>query len=272
MPILSDLHVHSNFSGDSQATMESQIQRAIVSGLHTITFTEHNDFDYPYREKDKQDMFLLNADSYLYDLLRMRFEYLDIIRIFFGVELGLAPELAQKNRAFIQEHEYDFVIGSSHLCHGKDPYYADFYEGRSEQEAYREYFESIMENIEAFSDFDVYGHLDYVVRYGPNKNANYSYTQYADIIDAILKRLIDSGKGIEVNTGGYRSGLDSPNPTVDILKRYKELGGEIITVGSDAHEPKYIAYYFDKVCEMLKELGFKYYTVFQRRKPEFYDL
>lgn len=272
MPILADAHVHSHFSGDCQATMEAQIQKAISLGLNTITFTDHNDFDYPYRESDKQDMFLLNADSYLYELLKMRNQYEDQIKIFYGVELGLAPEILRKNLIFTRAHEYDFVIASSHLCHGKDPYYADFYEGRSEQEAYREYFESILENIKAFSNFDVYGHLDYVVRYGPNKNADYSYAKYADIIDAILEHLIENEKGIEVNTGGFRCGLDSPNPTVDIIRRYKELGGEIITVGSDAHDPKDLVSHFDVICDMLKELGFKYYTVFENRLPEYFRL
>ena len=87
-----------------------------------------------------------------------------------------------------------------------------FWENHSEEEGYREYFESILENIATFDGFDVYGHIDYVVRYGPNKNANYSYQKYADIIDEILKALIIKGKGIEINTGGFKYGLGHPNP------------------------------------------------------------
>lgn len=127
----------------------------------------------------------------------------------------------------------------------------------------------ILENIAAFDGFDVYGHIDYVVRYGPNKNANYSYQKYADIIDEILKALIIKGKGIEINTGGFKYGLGHPNPAEDIIKRYHELGGEIITIGADAHQPEHVAFDFEKVPSILKEAGFTHYTVFKNRKPEF---
>lgn len=153
--------------------------------------------------------------------------------------------------------------------HGVDPYYPAYWENHSEEEGYREYFESILENIAAFDGFDVYGHIDYVVRYGPNKNANYSYQKYADIIDEILKALIIKGKGIEINTGGFKYGLGHPNPAEDIIKRYHELGGEIITIGADAHQPEHVAFDFEKVPSILKEAGFTHYTVFKNRKPEF---
>lgn len=272
MPILADVHVHSNYSGDSDASIESQVQKAIACGMKYICITDHNDFDYPYQPQDKPDMFLLNADSYLYELLSVRKKYEDRIKVLFGVELGLEPGVLRKNLLFTKAHEYDFIIGSSHLCHGKDPYYAAFYEGRSEKEAYREYFESILENVKSFSNYDVYGHLDYVVRYGPNKNNDYSYGRHADIIDEILRQLIAHEKGIEVNTGGYRCHLGGPNPCADIIKRYHELGGEIITIGSDAHTPADLGSHFDTICDMLKELGFKYYCVFENRLPEYFRL
>ena len=152
------------------------------------------------------------------------------------------------------------------------PYYPEFFEGRSEDEAHQEYFESILECVKETPYFDVYGHLDYVVRYGPTKNQNYSYQKHADIIDRILRTIVESGKGIELNTSGFRSGLGQPNPCVDILKRYKELGGEIITVGSDAHKPEHVGADFDKACTILKDCGFQYYTIFEKRAPEFIRL
>jgi nicotinate phosphoribosyltransferase len=147
-----------------------------------------------------------------------------------------------------------------------------FYKGKTEHEAYTEYFESILDNLHSGADFDVYGHIDYVVRYGPDKNKYYSYEKYADIIDAILKEIISQGKGIELNTAGFKYGLDHPNPTEDVLKRYHELGGEIITVGADAHKPEHVAYDFDKVSNILKDAGFMYYTVFENRVPAFIKL
>jgi histidinol-phosphatase (PHP family) len=110
------------------------------------------------------------------------------------------------------------------------------------------------------------------VRYGPNKNQFYTYGKYADVIDEILRSLIEKGKGIELNTAGFKYGLGHPNPTEDILRRYRELGGEIITIGADGHKPEHVAYDFKKVPEILRAAGFSYYTVFKQRKAVFYPL
>ena len=188
------------------------------------------------------------------------------------MELGLQPEILRENAVFAKSYEFDFIIGSSHICHGKDPYYPAFFAGRSEEEAHREYFESILENIRKFSNFDVYGHLDYVVRYGPNMDKNYSSEKYKDIIDAILKLLLEKGKGIELNTGGIKKGMKDFHPCIDILRRYRELGGEIITIGSDSHDVSHIADSFDRAADVLKECGFRYYTIFEQRTPEYIKL
>ena len=267
MPILSDCHLHSHHSGDSKAPMEDMIRRGIELGMHTICFTEHNDFGYP-ATPDRPEDFLLNADSYLYELLNLREKYADQIKVLFGVELGLQPEVFRENAVFARSHEYDFIIGSSHICMGKDPYYPDFFEGRSDEAAYREYFQSELDNIRKFSNFDVYGHLDYVVRYGVSKDQDYSYDKYKDILDAILEELLEKEKGIELNTVGIKRGMKDFHPCADVLRRYRELGGEIITVGSDAHEPAHMGYAFSEAAEVLKECGFKYYTIFEKRTTE----
>lgn len=272
MPITADCHLHSSYSGDSDTPMEEMILKGIERGLTTMCFTEHNDFDYPYQPDEPQDYFLLTPDPYLYDLLGLREKYADKIKILFGVELGLQPQVMRQNAVLAKSYDFDFIIGSSHICNGNDPYYPAFFEGRSEEEAYREYFESILENIKKFSNFDVYGHLDYVVRYGPNKDTEYTYEKYKDIFDKILELLIDKGKGIEINTGGVKSGLKDLHPCMGILKRYRELGGEIITIGSDAHKPENIAEHFDRAEAVLKECGFQYYTVFEKRTAEFKKL
>lgn len=272
MPILSDCHLHSHHSGDSEASMEEMIVQAIKLGFHTMCFTEHNDFDFPASDEYPENPFLLNPDSYLYELLSLREKYAGQIKVLFGVELGLQPECFRQNAVFARSHEYDFIIGSSHICHGKDPYYPAFYEGRSDEEAYREYFESELENIKKFSNFDVYGHLDYVVRYGASKDQDYSYDKYKDILDKILEALLEKEKGLEINTGGLKSGLRDLHPCMDILKRYRALGGEIITVGSDAHSPSRIGDSFDRAAAVLQECGFKYYTIFDKRVPEFVKL
>ena len=271
MPITADYHLHSSFSGDSDTPMEEMILQGIQIGLTRMCFTEHHDLDYPPTELDPEGKFELNPDAYLYDLLRLKEKYAEQITLLFGVELGMQPHISKENAAFAKAHDYDFIIASSHICNGKDPYLSSFFEGRSQEEAYTEYFESILENLKFYSNFDVYGHLDYVVRYGPTKDEGYSYEAYCDIFDRILERLISMEKGIEINTSGLKS-LRDTNPCIGVIRRYRELGGEIITVGSDAHVPKQIAFCFDRAADILKDCGFKYYTTFEKRSPSFHKL
>ena len=272
MPITADYHLHSSFSGDSETPMENMILKGIAAGLTHMCFTEHNDFDYPATGTDPAGKFELNSDTYLYDFLKLKEKYAGQISLCFGLELGLQPHLSARNCAFAKEHDYDFIIASSHICNHKDPYYPSFYEGRPQYEAYMEYFESILTNLKCYSNFDVYGHLDYVVRYGPQKDEGYSYEIYRDIFDKILTELISMGKGIEINTAGLAKGMRSTNPCAGVLKRFRELGGEIITTGSDAHMPEQIAYAFDKAADLLKDCGFRYYTTFEKRSPSFHKL
>lgn len=266
--MLWDTHMHCAFSGDSDAEPELMVQSAIEKHLDGICFTDHFDYDYP----ENPEEFLLDFPAYRDAVTALARKYADTLPVLWGMELGLQPHLAQMHTDLLKKYPFDFVIGSSHAVHGMDPYYPAYYEGKTEREAYEEYFISILENIDAFSDFDVYGHIDYVVRYGPNKNLEYSYAKYVDVIDEILKKLISLGKGIEINTGGFRHGLGHPNPCEDILKRYHELGGEILTLGADAHKPEHVAFDFGKIPGILKDCGFSYYTVFKKRKPEFIPL
>ena len=272
MAILADYHLHSSFSGDSDAPMETMIRRGIELGLERMCFTEHMDPEFPVSDISPAGCYEVNTDSYLYDLLKYRAFYRDRIRILFGVELGLQPHLAPLQAAYAASRPFDFIIGSSHLCAGKDPYQPSFWEGRSEEEALREYFSSIIENLEHFSDFDIYGHLDYIVRYAPRKDRDYSYEKYADLFEKILDLLLENGIGLEVNTGSVGYGLKELHPCTALLQRYRKKGGEIVTVGSDAHRPEDLCRFFDRAQEVLKSCGFRYYTVFEKRTPHFVRL
>lgn len=276
MSITYDYHLHTAFSGDSNTPMEEMILKGIELGLTGMCFTEHNDFDYPVTEQCPAGTFEVNPDSYLYDLIKYKEKYADKINVLFGVEIGLQPHIAKKNAAFAKAHEYDFIIASSHMCNGQDPYYPEFFEGKTLEEAYREYYISILDNIKVFSNFDVYGHLDYIFRYGPGKEGNFSYGKYQDIIDKILDKLISDGKGIELNTkmlGDTEiTGTGETVPCIAILRRYKELGGEIITVGSDAHTPDKITANYDTAVSILSDCGFKYYTTFEKRSASFHKI
>lgn len=263
-----DVHMHCDFSGDSDTPAEEMIKSAIAKGLDGICFTDHEDIDYP----ETPNPFLLDFSAYHDAIADLKKRYKEKLTIFWGMEFGLQPHLTEELKHLVLKYPFDFVIGSSHIVHGRDPYYPSYFEGRSERDAYMEYFESALENIQAFDDYDVYGHIDYVVRYGPTRNENYSYNAYSDILDEILRALIAKGKGIEINTGGFKYGLGHPNPTEDVLKRYRSLGGEIITIGSDAHAPEHIAYDFDKATAILRACGFHYYTVFREREAFFSPL
>lgn len=266
--MLWDTHMHTHFSGDSDANAYEMAQAAITARMEGICFTDHLDIDYP----ENPGRFLIDFASYFRELLDVRAHFDPILPIYIGIELGLQPYLFNLLPGIVSQYPFDFIIGSSHIVHHEDPYYPYYYNGKTEDSAYQEYFESILENLDAFDCFDVYGHLDYVVRYGPNTNTFYSYEKFSEVLDEILLTLIQKGKGIEVNTAGYKYGLGHPNPTEKIIKRYHELGGEIITIGSDGHRPKDVAFAFEKVPSILKMAGFRYYTVFKKRKPEFIKL
>ncbi len=266
--ILADYHIHSYFSGDSEETFEEIVKASVLAGLKEICITDHQDFGF----MADGILFELEVDEYYQALCRVSEQYADTLTVKIGVETGLEPDKSQMLHQFANAHEFDFVIGSTHLVDGMDPYYPEFFQGKTDEQAFARYFESILESLDVCSDFDVYGHIDYIVRYSPNKARNYSYEKYHDMIDAILRKLIHMGKGIEVNTCGYRYGLGFPNPCKEIVRRYHELGGEIITVGSDAHVAQDIGYDFKKVEQLLSECGFDYYTVFSKRVPAFVKL
>lgn len=266
--IIADCHLHSEFSSDSSAPVTDMLEQAIQKGMQYFYLTDHHDIDFPPAAAGGLD-FQLDTPRYLDCLSSLKEQYQGQIEIRTGVELGLMSHISDKLKAYTSQFSFDFIIGSSHLVDGIDPYYPEYYKGRSQTEAYRAYFESIHENIQAFQDYDVYGHIDYVVRYGPTKNKDWRFSDYADLFDAILRDLIQAGKGIEINTAGLYKDLGYPHPHIDILTRYKELGGEIITIGSDAHSPEYFGYGFDQVEELLLSCGFRYYTLFHNRTPEF---
>jgi histidinol-phosphatase (PHP family) len=266
MLIRYDSHLHSDFSGDSDTPSEQMVERAIELGLSGICFTEHHDPDHPDYGID----FMLDHDAYFQKITQLRAQYEGRIQLRTGMEFGIMKHLPPVLDGLLSRYPFDFIIASLHFVDGKDPYYPDFFEGHTEHECYEHFFRAEYETLKCFppDSYDTLGHLDFVVRYGPNRNLNYSYEAYADSIDPILRLLIENGKCLEVNTGGLKYGLGEPNPCSGVLRRYRELGGELITLGSDAHEPKHLAYDFDVAADLLTSLGFRYYTVFEQRKAQ----
>lgn len=263
-----DVHMHCDFSHDSETSPEDMIRGAIDKGLEVICFTDHydkDDMEWGYEP-------IFDPEEYFKVLRPLSEKYSDQIDVRIGVELGLQPHLAQYFTEFVAKYPFDFVIASAHTVQSVDPATGKLFLDKSDEEVYRLTFREMIEDIREFRDFDVMGHLDYVVRYGKGREKDYSYAKFSDEIDELLRILIESGKGIELNMAGLKYGLPFAHPHPDILKRYREMGGEIITVGADGHKPEHIAYDFDRVSDILRACGFKYYTEFKGRKPVFWAL
>lgn len=272
------MHMHTSFSTDSEACPRDMAEEAIKKGLQTICFTDH--FDKDDLEWGEEGIF--DIDAYFVKMQELKNEYAGKLNIRIGIELGLRTYLKEYYDALTAKYPFDFVIGSVHNVPYKkdvegcdvytDPAAKKLFTDRTDKEAYRLMMETTLENVKKMDCFDSLGHLDYVVRYGKNREKEYSYAEFSDIIDEILKILIHKGKGLEVNSAGLKYGLPFAHPHPDVLKRYRELGGEIITIGADGHKPEHIAYDFAQVEEILRACGFKYYTEFSERKPVFKQL
>lgn len=260
-----DYHVHTNFSLDSDAPMEDMIRKAIELNLKEIMFTDHVDYDYP----DENTDFFIDYDQYLLTFNKIKNKYSNKIDIKLGVEMGLQPHIAKDINDLIAKYDFDFIIGSTHAADKLDLYNGDFFKNKTQKKAYRRYFENVLENVSTLEDFDVCGHLDFIIRYGDFKEKKLNYDDFSDIVDEILKTLIKKDKGLEINTSGIVYGFNQTHPQLPILKRYKELGGKILTIGSDAHSPDNICAYFDKAYAMAKQVGFNEITTFRNRKPTF---
>ncbi|MFD1606717.1 histidinol-phosphatase HisJ family protein [Oceanobacillus luteolus] len=257
-----DYHMHSNFSADCETPMEKTVERAIELGLKEICFTDHIDYDYP----DKDWIFEFDLKEYDKKIKEVQERYRNQIRIKKGVEIGLQPHILQRYEDMMEQEQFDFVICSLHATEKKDLHFGEFFEGKTVDEAYEIYYTELLTCVRDFKEFSVLGHLDLVKRYTKEKSKN----NFHHIIKEIFAEIIPAGKGIEVNTSGYRYGLESGMPSLDILKLYKDCGGEIITLGSDSHVVDTLAVEFPLAIAHLKEAGFKYICTFTDGKPEFH--
>ena len=260
---MADYHLHTNFSSDSVMSMEEAIIKAIKLGLKEIALTDHVDYDYP-----DDSINYINYDEYLLAFNKLKEKYEDKIKLILGVEIGLQPHVNEDNIEFLKKYPFDFVIASTHVINGMELYSQEYFKQKTKKEAYMIYFEEILWEVQNFKQYNVYGHFDYVMRYGYYEDSSLCYGEYREIIDEILKKIITNGSGLEINTSGFRYKRKEIYPQIDILKKYRELGGEIISVGSAAHTTDYITCSFDYVYEILKEVGFLYITLFEKGKPK----
>jgi len=259
-----DYHLHSAVSVDSVCAAKKMVRAAERTGLKEICFTDHYDFnDDPQKH---HDLFALEDYRAAYETLAS--EKTAIRR---GVEFGLTLWNPPRLKALLGEYPFDFVIGSVHFVGGFDPYYPEFWEQNAGQDSFEKYLLQTLECVKVHDDYDVLGHINYVCKsiYNPTRKP-LRYRDYRDLCDEIMKRLAEKGRGMEVNT----SGMDRVGeflPSGDYLKRFKELGGQIITVGSDAHDDTRIGQYIPQAMEMVKDI-FGYVCTFEKRKAVFHRL
>lgn len=260
--ILADYHLHTSFSEDSDTPCRQQAEAELAAGMTQICITDHDDPGYPDHEFD------LDLDLYYPSIQALSRQYRDRLRICTGIELGLRTDCADTIREHASRYPWDFIIGSTHVVDGIDPYYPAYWKDKSVKEAISRYYEVTLDNIRSFDCFDVYGHIDYIVRYIPKgRTDEYRCRDYTELLEEILIQLIRRGKGIECNTAGFKYGLNHPNPEEALLSRYFELGGTILTVGSDGHRPEHVAWDFNRLPRLLKACGACEYTVFEGRRP-----
>ena len=262
---LIDNHIHTNFSSDGKDSMEDTIKKAISIGVRYLTFTDH-------LEHDEDRGFCINYNDYVPVFNKFKEKYKKDIELLLGVEVGYRKHLKNEIEEIINSNPFDFVLCSTHTIDNVPVPSKAYFKGLSKEDAYYKYFNSILETNREFGDYNIYGHLDYISRYGIYSDNRVIYNDFKDVIDKVLKSIINNGSGIELNTSGYRYGLNAIHPNEDILKRYKELGGFIVTVGSDSHRVEDICKDFDVAYDMLKYLDFKYVSLFKERETYFVNI
>ena len=252
-----DSHMHTKFSADSEMLAAEAIDRAARLNLGVV-FTEH--FDYGLE---------LNGKSFTFDAATYMSEYKDLRgdKVRLGVEVGLRKSARVANENFLTQADFDFVIGSIHLVDDFDIYYPDFYIDKDKATAYKKYFEQMAAEI-AVADFDALGHIDYICRAAPYDNPEIDYPTFAAQIDAVLKIVVEREKVLELNTRRFYSAR-AVEELVPVYRKYRELGGRYVTIGSDAHKVAAVGNYFERALKFARELDLTPVTFCERKLEKF---
>lgn len=259
-----DFHSHSRYSFDSAAEPKLNIEQAISSGIKAICFTDHIDYESNIRGED----LVFDVRAYFEELSQLKEEYKDEIEVMIGVEVGMQPHLGSRIEELLSSYPFDYVIGSVHSVHKNDIYSDPLRHEIGPEEMYALYFEEMLDDVVNFKNFNSMGHIDYIDRLYKENPLKPNFTTYRDSLAEILKILIETGRGIEVNTSGMRYGVGYFHPKIEILKLYRELGGELITLGSDAHKSEFVGENCLEAAELLKSLGYRYVFKYRNRIPQ----
>lgn len=276
-----DYHVHTSFSDDSMTLMKSQVERACELGLDEICFTDHvdygikQDWDYPgeMRYRKNEPLANVNYPEYFREIEINRKNFHGRVNIKAGLEFGVQVHTIEQYERLYERYrdKLDFVLLSIHQVNNKEFWTQDFQQGKSQAEYNFEYYSEMLSVVKNFHNYSVLAHLDLLSRY--DLNGVYPFENVRDIVAEILTFAINDGKGIELNTSSWRYRLLDTEPCRKILRLYKDLGGEIITLGSDAHTSDYIADHVTDARSILKdEIGFERFCTFEKMMPIFHEL
>ena len=259
-----DYHMHSRVSFDGHDTGEALAKAALAAGLKEICFTDHIDYD----PLDQMGNMAFDTAAY-----NAEYDHLEIpgLKICRGMEFGMTHDNVAQFQEDLKRRHFDFVLGSIHFVYGLDVYFEPWWRGKTVFQAERRYLEATLDCVQLHDRFDVLAHLTYIAKTHCHPAPRpVPYGEHREIIDEILRILAAKGKGLEINT----SGIDRCGgflPTADVFRRFKELGGEIVTIGSDAHRTDRVGQYSFEACEILKDI-FGYVCTFEDRKPIFHKL
>ncbi len=258
---LTDLHLHSEYSWDAQQKIPAIVKKAKEKGIFYAGITDHVDF---IGKAPK------GADNFDYkgrkeEIIRLRKEFPGLLM---GAEIGEPHIYRGEYGEFLKEKNFDYLVGAVHFRGNETPVYDRYFYSRSSMDdAYREYFAEVRKLVE-YGKFDILAHLDLVHRRGANFNKDYSYEKFSAEIKPILKTMVEKNIGLEINTSGLRRDAKDTLPSMDAVKAYVEAGGDIITVGSDAHKISDTFLGIEKAYGSLDAAGVEEITVFKNRKPE----
>ncbi len=277
--MLADYHMHTYYSDDSQYQMEEAVKKAISLGLEEICFTDHVDYgikleyeDYMKLSEEERKHCVANVDyeNYFKEIAYLKEKYKDQITIKQGMEFGMQMHTIDAFQSLYNRYYFDFIILSCHQVEDKEFWTQDFQKGRSQKEYNERYYQEILDMIKVYKNYSVLGHLDLLKRY--DLEGEYPFDKTKDLVTEILKIVIEDGKGIEINTSSFYYGLNDLMPSRNILKLYHDLGGTILTIGSDTHKEEHVGAHIQEIHEELKKIGFKQICSFDKMKPIFHDL
>lgn len=278
--MLADYHVHTCYSDDSEYPMEDVVKDAIALGLDEICFTDHvdygvkRDWDDPrgmlYRQGgpgEPERMALANVDypRYAAEIDALKEKNKDQITLKMGMEFGMQSHTIPQYEKLYSAWPFDFIILSVHQVEDREFWTQDFQRGRTQAEYNLRYYEEMLALVQRYHNYNVLGHMDLITRY--DKAGIFPFEIIRPIIKEILKTIIADGKGIEVNTSCHRYGLNYLTPSTDILRLYRNLGGKIITIGSDSHRKEQLGTYLTDTISVLKTLGYEEVYTFKQMCP-----